>query len=101
MTKLITLLFGLLAFAAQAHFPLLNCNHTNEQQELHCVAGYSDGSLAGKVTLNIFNYDEEALSSIDTAVDGSVTFTPPQGEYYIVFDPGHEAPAEFDYAELE
>ncbi|GAA0812567.1 hypothetical protein GCM10009111_06700 [Colwellia asteriadis] len=100
MIKLATLLFGLLTFAAQAHFPLLNCQLTAQQQQLSCVAGYSDGSLAGKVTLNVFNYDEEPLLSINTASDGSITFTPPKGEYYIVFDPGHESPAEFDYAEL-
>ena len=43
---------------------------------------------------------KKKLSSVTTASDGSITLTPPKGEYYIVFDPGHESPAEFDYAEL-
>jgi hypothetical protein len=107
MLKLFTLLLGLLSFAAQAHFPLLNCTlageskgTSKEKQQLLCVAGYSDGSLAGKVTLTVFNYDEEPISSVTTASDGSVTLAQPKGEYFIVFDPGHESPAEFDYAEL-
>lgn len=103
MFKLITLLLGLLSFAAQAHFPLLNCQLEGKEkgkQQLLCVAGYSDGSLAGKVTLKVFNYDEEPIMNVTTASDGSITFTPPLGEYFIVFDPGHESPAEFDYAEL-
>ena len=100
MLKLFTLLIGLLAFAAQAHFPLLNCK-LETKLNLSCIAGYSDGSLAGEVILHAFNYDDEALLSVTTASDGSVSFTPPKGEYYIVFDPGHESPAEFDYAELD
>jgi hypothetical protein len=92
-------LLGLLSFAAQAHFPLLNCQ-LDAKQQLACVAGYSDGSLAGKVTLTVYSYDEEKLSSVITASDGSITMAAPKGEYYIVFDPGHESPAEFDYAEL-
>ena len=104
MRKLITFLFGLFAFAAQAHFPLLNCElvaKAGDAKQLACVAGYSDGSLAGKVTLKVFDYDEEPIFDVTTASDGSVSFTPPKGEYFIVFDPGHESPAEFDYAELD
>ena len=99
MLKLFTLLLGLLSFVAQAHFPLLNCK-LETKPNLSCIAGYSDASLAGKVTLQVFSYDDEALLSVTTASDGSVSFIPPKGEYYIVFDPGHESPAEFDYAEL-
>jgi hypothetical protein len=99
MLKFSFILLGLLSFAAQAHFPLLNCQFEAKQQ-LVCVAGYSDGSVSGTVTLTVYSYDEEKLSSVTTASDGSITLTPPKGEYYIVFDPGHESPAEFDYVEL-
>ncbi|NRA83353.1 MAG: hypothetical protein HRU22_06140 [Gammaproteobacteria bacterium] len=99
MAKLAIILLGLLPFAAQAHFPLLTCSLTAKQQ-LFCVAGFSDGSLAGKVSLNVFNYDDQAMLTVTTASDGSVTITPPTGEYYIVFDPDHESPAEFDYVQL-
>ncbi len=99
MTKLAIIFLGLLPLAAQAHFPLLTCTLTVKQQLL-CIAGFSDGSLAGKVSLNVFNYDDQAMLTVVTASDGSVTINPPIGEYYIVFDPDHESPAEFDYVQL-
>lgn len=87
---------------AYAHFPTLSCEVKPEDQTtLHCLAGYSDASLAGVVALEVFSYDEELLSKQTTAEDGSVAFKMPEGEFYIVFNPGHESPAEFDYAELE
>jgi len=105
----------LLCSKANAHFPTLSCHyhqqeskpknsHLGNQQvksKLVCEAGYSDASLAGNVKLKVFSYDDTLLLTVITASDGSVTLTLPQGEYYIVFDPGHESPAEFDYAELQ
>ena len=58
MLKFSIILLGLLAFAAQAHFPLLNCQ-LDAKQQLACIAGYSDGSLSGKVTLTVYSYDEK------------------------------------------
>lgn len=98
------LAFSTLLFCSKvyAHFPTLNCAlHQQDNTKLYCQAGYSDASLAGTVKLNVYSYDEELLISVITASDGSVSMSIPQGEYYIVFDPGHESPAEFDYAELQ
>ena len=92
----------LLCSKAFAHFPTLSCElKAGGSAQLFCQAGYSDASLAGEVQLNIYSYDDELLTTVTTASDGSVSMDIPQGEYYIVFDPGHESPAEFDYAELE
>lgn len=91
----------LLSGKVYAHFPTLSCEVTSGNKSvLQCLAGYSDASLAGEVELEVYSYDEELLFKVTTASDGSVIINKPQGEFYIVFDPGHESPAEFDYAEL-
>ena len=92
----------LLSSKVHAHFPTLSCEtKAGDKSTLHCLAGYSDASLASEAKLNVYSYDEELLSTLTTATDGTVSFAMPKGEFYIVFDPGHESPAEFDYAELE
>lgn len=93
-------LTGLISFSALAHFPTLSCSKLNDKQ-LKCAAGFSDGQVPGKVELKVYDYDETLLAKYKTASDGSVKIPIPKGEFFIVFDPGHEAPAEFDYAELE
>lgn len=91
----------LLSSKAFAHFPTLSCEvKGGDNSQLHCLAGYSDASLAGEVSLEVYSYDEELLFKVATASDGSASFKMPEGEFYIVFNPGHESPAEFDYAEL-
>lgn len=98
---LIMLAALLLSSKAFAHFPTLSCElNPDNTAELQCVAGYSDASLSGVVELQVYSYDDELLTKVTTASDGSVLFDAPKGEYYIVFNPGHESPAEFDYAEL-
>ncbi len=92
----------LLCSRAYAHFPTLNCAvHQPDNTKLYCQAGYSDASLAGVVKLKVYSYDDDLLENVTTVTDGSALLNMPQGEYYIVFDPGHEGPAEFDYAELQ
>lgn len=86
---------------AYAHYPTLTCHvAADDAAQLVCVAGYSDASPAGVVELKVYSYSETLLSTVNTAADGSVTLPMPVGEFYIVFDPGHESPAEFDFAEL-
>ena len=91
----------LLSSKAFAHFPTLSCETRDQDKtKLYCLAGYSDASLAGEVELEVYSYDEELLFKVNTASDGSASMKMPEGEFYIVFNPGHESPAEFDYAEL-
>lgn len=98
LVALSALLFSALA---QAHFPTLSCQLVDESAtKLFCEAGYSDASLAGIVDLQVLSYDDELLSTVTTAADGTAELVMPEGEFYIKFDPGHESPAEFDYSEL-
>ena len=106
MNAKISPVFGMIALAlsakAHAHFPTLMCHVDKQNDEnLVCVAGYSDASHAADETLNVFTYEDELITKVVTSSDGSVTLQRPKREFYIVFDPGHESPAEFDYAELE
>ena len=99
------LALGMLAGAlcAHAHFPTLDCEAFDEddKQQLRCVAGFSDGSSTGKVELQVFTYDEDLITVVETDSNGQAVIAMPDGEFFIVFDAQHESPAEFDYAELE
>lgn len=102
--KTIFLLLYTLAHSVNvyAHYPTLSCKMVQSDKSLlNCIAGFSDGSLASKAVLKVFSYDEELHSTVISASDGSAHVKKPAGEYYIVFNPDHETPAEFDYAELE
>ena len=90
----------LLASTARAHFPTLDCVATSENQ-LSCLAGFSDGSATGAVVLSVHDYDETLITKVTTDSEGKAEFYMPEGEFYIIFDANHEEPAEFDYAELE
>ena len=100
---LLTLLgLSILSSQAWAHYPTLDCQleNPNEQAQLVCIAGYSDGSVAFDEVVEVRGYDETLLHSLITDQDGVVRFSILLTPYYVLFDPGHEDPAEFDYAEL-
>ncbi|SBS29775.1 hypothetical protein MAQ5080_01499 [Marinomonas aquimarina] len=97
-TILMGSLVALLSSKALAHYPTLDC--VLEQQQVNCAAAYSDGSLAYNETIEVRSYDEELLHSLTTDNMGEIHLAQPAGEYYLIFDPGHEDPAEFDYAEF-
>ena len=101
MTKA-TLLMGsfvaLLSSNVFAHYPTLDCQLAHK--EVSCVAAYSDGSRAHGETVVVRSYDEELIANVTTDEQGELRLPQPKGEYYLMFDPGHEDPAEFDYAEF-
>ncbi|EGR2794818.1 hypothetical protein DU976_02750 [Vibrio navarrensis] len=84
--------------SALAHFPLMECS--KQGNEVHCQAGYSDGSAASNETIRLFSYDDVLLESQKTDERSKVIFALPSGDYYIVFDPGHESAVEVDGVEL-
>lgn len=97
-TLLMGSLVALLSSKALAHYPTLDCQL--QQQEITCTAGYSDGSAAYDEVVQMLSYDDEPIATLKTDNDGVIHTPVPQGEYYLKFDPGHESPAEFDYAEF-
>jgi hypothetical protein len=94
------LVFVLNAGVALAHFPILDCERSGTER-LRCFAQFSDGGVADRQELRLFGYDDKLRASYTTLSDGTVEIPLPKGEYYIVFDPGHDTAAEFDYAEVK
>jgi len=86
------------SFSAWAHYPVMDCSR--DGNVIACQVGFSDGSLAQGQEVIIYSYEDEVLEK--SLADGSsvARFTWPEGEFYIQFDAGHEAPAEFDYVEF-
>lgn len=98
LARLLALGALLLSTGAQAHYPTLDC--TLQAQQLTCITGFSDGTRVGDATLQVMSYQDELIKTYQTDQDGRASFLRPEGEFYIIFDAGHEDPAEFDYAEL-
>lgn len=81
-----------------AHFPVMECS--KQETTITCQAGYSDSSPALNETIRLFDYDDVLLDAQKTDALSKVTFEQPEGDYYIVFDPGHESAIEVDGVEL-
>ena len=81
-----------------AHFPLMDCWYQGDV--LVCEAGYSDGSSAADYDIKVFDYSDNLIAIARTDAQSRAQFTRPSGEFYIVFDAGHEMPVERDGSEI-
>lgn len=91
----------LLAFAgpALAHNPMCQCEPI-EGEQIKCTGGFSDGSGAPGVTLDVIGYDETVLVPGKLGQDSTMTFKRPAGEFYVLFDAGPGHVVEIDYADI-
>ncbi|MGB6104056.1 MAG: hypothetical protein WBF88_09455 [Pusillimonas sp.] len=89
----------LLAAAAWAHNPVAECKATDDAT-IQCKGGFSDGSDAPGVTLDVISYDEQVLVPGKLGDDSTLTFRKPEGEFYILFDAGPGHVVEIDYTEV-
>ncbi|CAI3787862.1 hypothetical protein AHFPHNDE_01534 [Pseudomonas sp. MM227] len=98
------LALGLLAAAcsgvALAHNPMCECKQIDDQQ-IRCTGGFSDGSGAPGVTLDVVGYDESILVPGKLGSDSTVTFKRPDAEFYVLFDAGPGHVVEIDQADIE
>lgn len=99
------LAIGLLALAglsgqALAHNPMCECKEVEEGQ-IRCTGGFSDGSGAPGVTLDVIGYDETILVPGKLGADSTLTFKRPDGEFYVLFDAGPGHIVEIDQADIE
>lgn len=98
------LVLGLLAAAcssvALAHNPMCECKQIDDQQ-IRCTGGFSDGSGAPGVTLDVVGYDESILVPGKLGSDSTVTFKRPDAEFYVLFDAGPGHVVEIDQADIE
>lgn len=96
------LTLALLATSASqvyAHNPLCLCE-SGDGGEIRCKGGFSDGSGAPGVTIDVISYEEEILIPGKLGDDSSVTFERPDQEFYILFDAGPGHVVEVDHTEI-
>ncbi|MDF3607623.1 hypothetical protein PE067_16595 [Paracoccus sp. DMF-8] len=89
----------LCAAPALAHYPFCTCEADGD--EITCTGGFSDGSSAQGVTLDVISYDEEVLVPGKFGEESRVSFPAPEGEFYILFDAGPGHVLEVDYPDIE
>ncbi|AMB79118.1 MAG: hypothetical protein KDI41_05940 [Pseudomonadales bacterium] len=95
-------LLALLGLSGQAlaHNPMCECKSVEDGQ-IRCTGGFSDGSGAPGVTLDVIGYDETILVPGKLGPDSSMTFKRPDAEFYVLFDAGPGHIVEIDQADIE
>ncbi|MEI2414585.1 hypothetical protein V8Z80_00215 [Orrella sp. JC864] len=88
------------ATAAHAHNPVAECKSAGPDQ-VQCTGGFSDGSGAPGVTLDVISYDEQILVPGKLDERSSITFKRPEGEFYVLFDAGPGHVVEIDHADIQ
>ena len=89
-----------LSSLALAHNPMCQCEDI-DAEHIRCTGGFSDGSGAAGVTLDVIDYDESILVPGKLAEDSTMTFKRPEGEFYVLFDAGPGHVVEIDHTEIE
>ncbi|MFJ4143757.1 hypothetical protein [Pseudomonas sp. NPDC089734] len=85
---------------ALAHNPMCECKQIDSEQ-IRCTGGFSDGSGAPGVTLDVIGYDETILVPGKLGADSTLTFKRPSAEFYVLFDAGPGHVVEIDQADIE
>lgn len=85
---------------AWAHNPMCECKQIDAEQ-IRCKGGFSDGSGAAGVTLDVIGYDETVLVPGKLGDDSTLTFKKPGGDFYVLFDAGPGHVVEVDHADIE
>jgi hypothetical protein len=85
---------------ALAHNPLCECKEIDGEQ-IRCTGGFSDGSGAQGVTLDVIGYDESILVPGKLGPDSTLTFKKPAGEFYVLFDAGPGHVVEVDQVDIQ
>lgn len=91
--------FLLTALPALAHYPFCNCAANGG--EITCEGGFSDGTSAEGVKLDVISYDENVLVPAKFDNASKVHFAKPDGEFYILFDAGPGHIVEVDWQDVE
>lgn len=98
-TRLLPLLLLSAGNQALAHNPMCECKPI-EGEQIECIGGFSDGSGAPGVTLDVIGYNEEILVPGKLGENSKITFKRPEGEFYVLFDAGPGHIVEIDHADI-
>ena len=88
------------ATAAWAHNPIAECKAVDDKT-IECQGGFSDGSGAPGVKLDVVSYDENVLVPGKLDNDSKLRFQRPDNDFYILFDAGPGHVVEIDQTEIE
>ncbi|TWI31215.1 hypothetical protein [Paracoccus sulfuroxidans] len=94
-----TALLAATALPAFAHYPFCTC--TAKDGAITCEGGFSDGTSAEGVKLDVISYDEDVLVPAKFDATSKISFPKPDGEFYILFDAGPGHIVEVDYQDVE
>ncbi|MDO4682511.1 MAG: hypothetical protein Q4B17_06960 [Lautropia sp.] len=98
---LLACLFAVGAWASgvQAHSPRFHCQADGEQVVV-CEGGFSDGSEAVGVPIQVLSYDDEPLWEGKLDQQAKIRFERPAGDFYVRFDGGEGHTVEVDQSEI-
>jgi hypothetical protein len=88
------------ASATWAHNPVCICTRHGGDQ-VRCVGGFSDGSKAPGVKLDVIAYDETIVHAGKLGADSALVFKRPAGEFYVLFDAGPGHVVEVDHTDIK
>ena len=100
LTPLLLVLSASFSTSALAHNPMCECKAIDAEQ-IECTGGFSDGSGAPGVTLDVIGYDETILVPGKLGADSKMTFKKPGAEFYVLFDAGPGHVVEIDQADIQ
>lgn len=83
-----------------AHNPVCICKK-HGGDEVRCVGGFSDGSKAAGVKLDVIAYDETIVKAGTLGPDSALVFKRPKGEFYVLFDAGPGHVVEVDHTDID
>lgn len=86
------------ATPAAAHYPFCTCEKHGET--VRCKGGFSDGTGAEGVKLDVIGYDESVLIPGKFGKDSVIEFKPPTGDFYVLFDAGPGHVVEVDHNDI-
>jgi len=86
--------------AAMAHTPIAECTQFADQT-IECRGGFSDGSKAAGVTLEVIGYDEKVLIMDKLDKDAKLRFKRPDVDFYVILDAGPGHVVEVDQSEIK
>ncbi|SOE49869.1 FIG137877: Hypothetical protein in pyoverdin gene cluster [plant metagenome] len=85
---------------ALAHNPMAECKSAANEQ-IQCTGGFSDGSGAPGVTMDVISYDEQILVPGKLDQNSQLTFKRPEGDFYVLFDAGPGHVVEIDHVDIQ
>lgn len=87
------------ALPALAHYPFCTCEARDGT--VTCQGGFSDGTSAEGVKLDVISYDEDVLVPGVFDASSTISFPRPEGEFYVLFDAGPGHIVEVDYNDIQ